>query len=63
MSKKTETRYCQGCQSNQLHDKRDEFDREGALGKFLIGVASIGYIFVDTQKWWQCQKCGKKTSR
>lgn len=60
---KSKIRYCQNCQSNQLHDKRDEFDNDGAIGKFLIGVATIGYLFADTYKWWQCQKCNKKTKR
>jgi len=60
---KSELRYCKVCNGYELHDKRDEFDKDGVLGKFLIGVATIGYLFADTYKWRQCQKCKKKTKR
>lgn len=59
---KTEKRYCRDCQKYTLHDLRKE-DEGDYLAIGFKRLATIGGLFWDRTKWYECQECNKQSSR
>jgi len=56
---KVEKRFCKHCKKYTLHDFHKE-EEENILGVGLIRIATIGGLFWDRDKWYECQECGNE---
>jgi hypothetical protein len=54
------TRWCKRCNENTEHDAKHEHH---PLVRGFFAITTMGASEVVSDKWWECQKCGKRTKR